>query len=233
MVPQASITFCAIPPLPLRSPHACASTCRTYVVAKTDGPRKTGSGAKRGFGADPPELVPGKEPAVGRVDMEEYVPRGPTMRQDYVDRGLMELERDPNAGVLPQAVADRMLRRIVGFSGVPMATLLAFFGAYFVAKYKYDVSIIPVVVATTTLSCIATAGVGITYGIMSSSWDEDKEGTKLGFTEAKMNVLRARDGLTSMMNKERRDEERAKNLDLSAVNKLRKDNKRRNKKHGK
>jgi Photosynthesis affected mutant 68 len=232
------MAFCAGAPVPLHSALSADSrtTCRRMrVVAMADSLNRGDEKPKsKGFGPEPVPPPPRKEPAAGRmdimppsdprpmVDLSEYVPRGPTMRQDYVDRGLMEPDRDPDAGVLPQVVADRMLRRIVGFAGVPLGTLFAFFAAYFVAKYKYDVSVIPVVVATTTLGCIATAGVGISYGIMSSSWDEDTEGSKLGFDEVKVNVVRARDGLMSMMTNERQQDERAKNMDLKSVNKLRK-----------
>jgi Photosynthesis affected mutant 68 len=152
---------------------------------------------------------------------EEFVPRGPTMRKDYQERGLMETDSGPDAGVLPQVVADRMIRRIAGFAGVPLVGLFVFFGAYFVAKYKYDISVIPVVVAYTTLGCIGSAGVGITYGIMSSSWDPDVEGTGPGFKEAKTNMVRARDGLLTMLNLEKQEDARVK--DMQEVNKWRKE----------
>jgi hypothetical protein len=155
------------------------------------------------------------------VPSEDFVPRGPTMREQYQDRGLLAPDSGPDAGVLPQVVADRMIRRIAAFAGVPLAGLFLFFGAYFVARYKYDISVIPVVVAYTTLGCIGAAGVGISYGIMSSSWDEDDDGTALGFKEAKVNVLRAKDGLLGMMNKGKEEEARVK--DLGDMNKWRKE----------
>jgi hypothetical protein len=194
---------------------------------------KTGTG----FGRPPPKPTPKRNPASRRTSEEAttssasrkdasddpstaaFVPRGPTMRQDYIDRGMLAPDSSPEDGILPQAVADRMIRRIAGFAGVPLATLFLFFAAYFVARYKYDIRIIPVFVAYTTLGCIGAAGVGITYGIMSSSWDEDDEGSRLGWKESKTNFMRARDGLGTVINKERREEARMK--DLNAVNKWR------------
>ena len=36
---------------------------------------------------------------------------------------------------------------------------------------------------------------GITYGIMSASWEPDKEGSNLGIDEFKTNFARVKDGL--------------------------------------
>lgn len=146
---------------------------------------------------------------------EPYIPRGPTLRAEYERRGVIEPQFGPDAGVLPQIVADRMLRRILTFGAAPLGLLFAFFAAYFVLKYKYDITVIPVVVAYSTLGAIALATMGISYGIFSSSWDEDQEGTKLGWKEAKTNFTRAKDGLLGARDKEKREEEFAKIDQLS------------------
>lgn len=194
--------------------------------------------AKKGFGSKTP-MPSSRETANVRTDLQskggrpppaddsEFVPRGPTMRANYVDRGLMEPELGPDSGILPQVVADRMIQRIAGFAGIPLAGLFAFFAGYFVAKYKYDITVIPAVVAYTTLGCIGASGFGITYGIMSSSWDEEKEGSKLGLKEFSMNILRARDGLTSMLAKERREDAEAASQGIENVNEWRKGQKER------
>jgi hypothetical protein len=205
------------------------------VYAKGGAPEQKG----KGFGTPPSERVPRQPPSqrdesdtassnkdAGASRLSEpFVPRGPTMQQDYIERGMMQPDSTPQDGILPQVVADRMIRRIAAFAGVPLATLFLFFSAYFVARYRYDVRIIPVLVAYTTLGCIGAAGVGITYGIMSSSWDDDDEGSALGWKESKVNLLRARDGLASAINKERREEARTR--DMREVNKWREANNKR------
>lgn len=153
----------------------------------------------------PPPSSP-RDPDAPLID-PDFVPTGPTLRQEYERRGLLEPTRNPDAGVLPEVVANRMLRRILTFGAVPLGMLFAFFAAYFVLKYKYDITVIPVAVAYSTLGTIALSTVGITYGIFSSSWDEDVEGSKLGFEEAKVNFLRAKDGLIGARRKEKQDEE--------------------------
>lgn len=135
------------------------------------------------------------------------------MREEYERKGIIAPQGGPNAGVLPEVVADRMLRRILIFGAVPLGLLFVFFAVYFFLKYKYDITVIPVAVAYSTLGTVGMATLGITYGIFSSSWDENVEGTALGWQEAKKNFVRAKDGLFGAREKEKREEELAK-LDL-------------------
>lgn len=139
-----------------------------------------------------------------------FTPRGPTLREEYERKGLIEPSLSPDAGTLPEIVANRMLRRILGFGGVPLSGLFLFFGTYFLLKYKYDITVLPVVVAYTTLGTIALATFGITYGIFSSSWDEDIEGSALGWEEATKNFIRAKDGLFGARQRELKEEELAR-----------------------
>lgn len=166
----------------------------------------------KGFGSSPPpKPKKAREPPPQEFDKPgvdaSFVPRGPTLRQEYERRGFIEPELGPDAGVLPEIVASRMLRRILTFGGIPLGLLFTFFTAYFVLKYKYDITVIPVVVAYSTLGTIGLATAGITYGIFSSSWDEDVEGTWFGWDEAKTNFVRAKDGLFGARQKEIQEEE--------------------------
>lgn len=151
-------------------------------------------------------VQPEREYGKPHVD-ETFVPRGPTLRAEYERDGFIEAELGPNAGVLPEIVATRMLRRILTFGGIPLGLLFTFFAAYFLLKYKYDITVIPVVVAYSTLGTIALATGGITYGIFSSSWDEDVEGSAFGFEEAKTNFFRAKDALFGARQKEIQEDE--------------------------
>lgn len=178
----------------------------------------------KGFG-EKPTPPPAPRPNRPSFDGEappidpDYVPKGPTLRQEYERRGLLEPERNPDAGVLPEIVANRMLRRILTFGAVPLGLLFTFFAVYFVLKYKYDITVIPVVVAYSTLGTVALSTLGITYGIFSSSWDEDVEGSTLGFEEAKVNFIRAKDGLVGARQKEKQDD---KLQELDKLNEYRK-----------
>lgn len=135
-----------------------------------------------------------------------FIPRGPTLRAEYERRGLIEPAVSADAGVLPEKVANRMLRRMLAFGGVPLSFLFAFFAAYFVLKFKFDITVLPGVVASSTLGTVGLATVGITYGIFSSSWDE-QDGSLIGWEEAKTNFWRAKDGLVGARERELLEDE--------------------------
>lgn len=99
-----------------------------------------------------------------------------------------------------------MIRRIMIFGGIPLSLLFAFFAVYFLLKYKYDITVLPVVVAFSTLGTVGLATAGITYGILSSSWD-DAEGSRLGLKETKVNFMRAKDGLVGTREREKLEDE--------------------------
>lgn len=173
-----------------------------YVCAKGKGFDKSQTPKKQ---SNPQPTSP--EPLKPPNPDEPFTPRGPTLRAEYEKRGLVEPTITSESGILPEIVADRMLRRILTFAGIPLSLLFSFFGAYFILKYKYDITVLPAVVAYSTLGTIALSGMGISYGIFSSSWDEDDDGTKLGLEEAKKNIIRAKDGLLGAREREIRDEE--------------------------
>lgn len=102
---------------------------------------------------------------------------------------------DPSVGAVPELVANRMLSRIVVLAGIPVFGGLAIFvGAFFYFK-KYDIVVPPALIAYATQAPFILGLMGITYGIMSSSWDKE-EGSLLGISEFKTNLDRVKDGLT-------------------------------------
>lgn len=128
------------------------------------------------------------------------------MRAEYEQKGIIEPSLSPDAGILPEVVSNRMIRRIAIFAGIPISFLISFFVIYFLLKYKYDITVLPVVVAYSTLGTIGLATGGITYGIFSCSWDEEP-GSLLGWEEARINLLRAKDGLLGAREREKREDE--------------------------
>jgi len=99
-------------------------------------------------------------------------------REDILNEKIKRLQAedeliasDPSVGAVPELVADRMIRRIAVFFGVPVfGGLSIFVGAFFYSK-KYDLTLPPVIVAYATQFPFVIGLLGITYGILSSSWD--------------------------------------------------------------
>jgi hypothetical protein len=94
--------------------------------------------------------------------------------QTKVQRIALEeqLEREqPQSGTVPDIVANRMLRRVTVFFGIPvLAGITIFIASYVYAKY-FDQQLPPTIIAYATQVPFALGLVGITYGILSASWD--------------------------------------------------------------
>lgn len=103
----------------------------------------------------------------------------------------------PMASSTPQVVVDRMFRRMLVSAGTPVLLgvllLPAFWYARVVAKIDYP----PWLVYLTQALFFGGGLFGITYGILSTSWEPRREGSALGFEEFKAN-------LAMMVNKDRR-----------------------------
>jgi hypothetical protein len=74
------------------------------------------------------------------------------------------------------------------------------------ATFRYEMSFQPSVVAFSTQAPFAISLIGITYAIISSSWDPEREGDFLGFDEAKKNVGSIFDGLKSSRERQQLDD---------------------------
>lgn len=96
-------------------------------------------------------------------------------------------EDEEEASVIPEVVTNRMISRM-GFSvGIPLLIGLLFFPFFYYLKVvlKIDVpSWVPVIVS---FFFFGSALLGVSYGIVSSSWDPMREGSLLGWNEAQKN----------------------------------------------
>ena len=77
---------------------------------------------------------------------------------------------------VPQIVTDRMLSRVVRFSGIPM--VLGFTTGptyYYFAKINTQEWLEPWMFFAASTATFGLAFVGITYGVLSASWDPSRE----------------------------------------------------------
>lgn len=83
-----------------------------------------------------------------------------------------------------------MLRRMLIFSGLPtFLGVVIFFASYFL-MIKGIASPPSYFVLLSTLGCFGLGVVGLTYGVLSASWDELRPGTRVGLEEFKVNFGR-------------------------------------------
>jgi len=120
------------------------------------------------------------------------------------------LRESPEAAVIPEKVAQRMGKRMLPFVGIPLfGTLGSFVGFWYMATYR-DMEFQPALVATVSVALLVVGLLGITFSMMSASWDPDREGSLLGLDEFSTNVDNIKTGLSrsreNAMLRERIDE---------------------------
>lgn len=131
---------------------------------------------------------------------------------------------DPTAGVMPEVVSQRMLRRVVPFAALPVFGGVLTFGAFYYANVQLELDVPPTIVAYATQALLLLSFAGITYGVMSTSWDEEVDGTLLGTENLKRNfdLMRgtesARQAEAKLANEEAEAEEEGILLGQSGLN---------------
>jgi hypothetical protein len=105
------------------------------------------------------------------------------------------LQESPESGVIPEKVATRMGARMLPFVGIPLfGSLITFVGFWYLTTVK-NLEIQPTVVGTTTSVLMVLSLFGITYSVLSASWEPEQEGSLLGVDEFKENLGNIKDGL--------------------------------------
>ncbi|MEM8810757.1 MAG: PAM68 family protein [Cyanobacteria bacterium P01_G01_bin.38] len=110
--------------------------------------------------------------------------------KNKIPAALRPKEQGQSVNSIPEVVSRRMIRRMVAFSGVPtILGLGVFVGAYFLISrqiLEFPKSLVLVL----SLACFGLGFLGLSYGVLSASWEEDTEGSLLGTAEFSLNFGR-------------------------------------------
>lgn len=91
---------------------------------------------------------------------------------------------------IPEVVSQRMIRRMAVFSGIPTGLgIFSFFAFYLVVKQEWF-KIPNTAVLLVSMGLFGLGVLGLSYGILSTSWDEDKVGTWWGWSDFTLNFSR-------------------------------------------
>lgn len=91
---------------------------------------------------------------------------------------------------IPKVVSDRMARRAALFSGTPTFLGVAmFFVSYYIVSHGWF-KLPNVAVLLLSMGFFGLGVLGLSYGILSASWDENRLGGLLGWQEFKVNLGR-------------------------------------------
>jgi hypothetical protein len=88
---------------------------------------------------------------------------------------------------IPEVVSQRMIRRVAGFCGIPTALGITSLIVSYLLVTLADIQLPPIAVLLVNMGLFGLGVVGITYGVLSASWDEETPGTFLGFDEFSTN----------------------------------------------
>jgi Photosynthesis affected mutant 68 len=91
---------------------------------------------------------------------------------------------------IPEVVSRRMIKRMVIFSGIPTGLGLSSFVVAYVLITRHIVDFPKVIVLLLTIGCFGLGVVGLSYGVLSASWEEESEGSFWGLTEFSLNFGR-------------------------------------------
>ena len=105
----------------------------------------------------------------------------------------------PSQQVIPDAVANRMARRIAIGTGIPTVMGMGvFIGSYLlVSRQIFDVP--PSATLAASAGCFFLGLLGLSFGVLSASWEE-KPGSLLGSEQIRLNISRLRSSVKSMRN---------------------------------
>lgn len=98
--------------------------------------------------------------------------------------------KQPSPDSIPKVVSNRMIRRMAVFCGIPTFLAMVIFVASYVLLTRHILEFPKVVVLLSTLGCFGLGVLGLSYGVLSASWEEDVEGSLLGTAEFSINFKR-------------------------------------------
>lgn len=115
------------------------------------------------------------------------------MEQKYASNVVKaDVQEQEEAGAVndtvPEQITDRMLRRIALFSGGPIVFGMLLFPLFYYIKKVQGIDLPVWAVYIVQTSVFGGGLLGISYGIISSSWDPQREGSLLGWNEFQANL---------------------------------------------
>ncbi|PHV63853.1 PAM68 family protein [Cyanobacterium aponinum] len=91
---------------------------------------------------------------------------------------------------IPEVVSKRMVRRMAVFSGIPTAMgIFSFFAFYAIVSQEWF-KIPNTAVLLVSMGLFGLGVLGLSYGILSTSWDEERVGSWWGWSEFVLNFGR-------------------------------------------
>jgi len=162
----------------------------------------TGDGAGKGFSssasAGSSAAASGGSPQTAPAAGLEKSFGAPTLRSARAGRGpAATSRRSGSQKAIPDAVAQRMARRIAIATGIPSLMGMGVFVGSYLLITRGIADIPPGATLVASGACFLLGLLGLSYGVLSASWEE-QPGSLLGQEQIGLNISRLRTSIRSM-----------------------------------
>jgi hypothetical protein len=110
-----------------------------------------------------------------------------------------------NLSAIPDVVSKRMGRRMAVFCGIPSVLGMSSLFIFYWLKTKDVIDLPPYLALAVSFGFLALGVVGLSYGLFSACWDEDRAGTLMGVDELKVNLERTKEAWKASRKKAKAD----------------------------
>ncbi|AOY79482.1 PAM68 family protein [Moorena producens JHB] len=119
-------------------------------------------------------------------------PSKTTVKQDKTQDKKQDLPRaaSNDSMTIPDVVSKRMVRRMAIMCGIPSFLGIATFVVSYLLITQVGVELPHVAVILVSMGCFGLGVLGLSYGVLSASWEEDIPGTFFGWQEFTTNLGR-------------------------------------------
>jgi hypothetical protein len=94
--------------------------------------------------------------------------------------------RNDSLGI-PEEVNKRIVRRVALFCGIPTFLGIAIFAVSYIIVVKHLADLPNAAVVLLSMACFGLGVLGLSYGVLSASWEENRVGSWLGSDEFSRN----------------------------------------------
>ena len=101
--------------------------------------------------------------------------------------------RNSNLSAIPDIVSKRMGKRMAVFCGIPSILGMSSLFIFYWLKMKEVIELPPYLALAVSFGFLGLGVLGLSYGLFSACWDEERAGTLMGFDEFKLNLGRTKD----------------------------------------
>lgn len=110
--------------------------------------------------------------------------------QDNSQSDSVRKKQDASLKEIPEEVSKRMVRRMAIFSGIPTGMGISSFLLFYLIVSQDWFKIPNTAVLLVSMGLFGLGVLGLTYGILSTSWDEERVGSWWGWKEFTVNFGR-------------------------------------------